>query len=266
MKKPNFLIIGAARSGSTTLAYYLALHPQVYLPKTAEEPKFFSREQEYSKGIEYYLNKYFSSANGYLAVGEKSTEYMENLSAAKRVYQFNRDIKLICILRDPVERVISNYWWSVHNGVESRPINEAILIEWENYLKNPPQITQLLLSRPHAYIDRSLYYDNLKPFYELFQRRNIRCIIFEDFIKNKKRIVDELWFFLGLSPVDMPIKPMKAQRAVERKEHINTDLYKKLKSFFYEKNKNLPYLIGIDVWQFWDENNSEVRMSGNDWA
>ena len=250
MKKPNFLIIGAARSGSTSLVRALSLHSGLYIPKTDAEPKFFSREQEYAKGIDYYLQKYFSSSDGYAAIGEKSTEYMENLSVAGRIYEFNPEMRLICILRDPVERAISNYWWSVQNHVEDRPIDEALKHEWKKYLKHPIKKSRLFYSRPHAYIDRSIYYENLRPFYELFPGK-IKCIIFEEFVKDDRRTVDDVWLFLGLSPQDRPYEMTKALRSVDRKVSLDPKIYQELKSFFLEKNTGLSELTQRDVWKFW---------------
>jgi len=251
MKYPNFLIIGAARSGTTTLYECLRLHSDIYFPLSDAEPKFFSREQEYIKGNEYYLDRYFFNADAYVAVGEKSTEYMENQSSAIRIYSFNPSIKLLCMLRDPVERAISNYWWSVSNGHEKRPINEALRAEWKNYLNNPGKITSLNSARPFAYIDRSLYYENLLPFYMLFTGTSIKCIIFEEFLKSRIKICEDIFLFLQVKLMDLPVDSVGAQRFVPRGESLDGSLYRELRDFFYEKNSGLSELIGIDVSRYW---------------
>jgi len=252
VRGPDFLIIGAARSGSTTLVHHLSLHPKIYIPKTDVEPKFFSREQEYAKGTEFYLATYFPLAEGYSAVGEKSTEYMENQSSAGRIYRFSPDMKLICILRDPLERAISNYWWSVHNGVEYRPLNEAIEEEWKKYMENPAKILHLTSSRPHAYIDRSLYYDNLKPFFDLFPGEHIKCLLFEDFVERGTDVIRDIISFLGLSPDRPTSGNLDVQRAVRKRESLDPELGRRLRKFLHEKNRDLSALIGINVWRFWD--------------
>jgi Sulfotransferase domain len=254
VKRPNFLIIGAARSGSTSLARCLALHPSVYLPAAEGEPKFFSREQEYRKGSAYYLNTYFSVADDYLAVGEKSTEYMENQRSAERIYHFDHEMKILCILRNPVERAISNYWWSVYNGLEKRQLNLAIEQEWDRFLNHPSGTYALSSSRPHAYIDRGLYYRNLQPFYSFFHDENIKCIIFEDFIRNKWDTIQNLLLFLNvpvadLNPLDFAVAP---QRAVPQTDTLGPNLYRNLKRFYRDENKGLPDLIGKDIGKFWD--------------
>lgn len=253
MKTPNFLIIGAARSGTTTLVHCLDFHPQIFFPKTDYEPKFFSREQEYKRGIEYYLDTYFSSADTYHAVGEKSTEYMENSSVAKRVYHFKHDMKCIALLRNPIERMISNYWWSVHNALEIRDINNAIKTEFENYLKNPEPVVSISSTRPHAYIDRSLYYDNLLPFYRLFAEENIKCFLFEEFIKNMKETIEILFKFLDVQEIEVSVASVRKQRSVERIHSLDPQLYKELTHFFYDKNKKLPQLTGLNIDWWWNE-------------
>lgn len=252
MKKPDFLIIGAARSGSTTLARCLTMHPMIYIPESAVEPKFFSREQEYQKGREYYLSTYFSASDKYLAVGEKSTEYMENQSSAERIYNFDSQMKLICILRNPVERAISNYWWSVYNGLEKRPLNLAIEQEWEKYLRNPSDIHALSSARPHAYIDRGLYYRNLKPFYRFFPGKNIKCIIFEDFIVNQGDVVRGLLTFLDLPVGDLKPDAIPPQRAVPQADSLENTLYRSLRQFYRTENDGLSDLIGRDNLELWE--------------
>jgi len=249
---PNFLIIGAARSGTTSLVHCLNLHHQIFLPETNKEPKYFSREQEFKKGVEYYLNTYFSSTDKYKAVGEKTTEYMENLSVAERIYHFNSNMKLICMLRNPVERVISNYWWSVCNGLEDRPINIAVETEYENYLNNPEKVTIISSVRPHEYIRRSLYYENLRPFYQLFSVKNIKCIIFEEFMYNKEKITEDIFKFLDVEIIDLPIDSIKIQRDIERSHTLDSQLYKILRDFFYRENEKLSELIIVSTAKWYD--------------
>jgi hypothetical protein len=252
MKKPNFLIIGAARSGTTTLVHYLNLHPHIFFPETEHEPKFFSREPEYEKGVTYYLHTYFSSADKYQAVGEKSTEYMESSRVAERIYRFNPHIKLIVILRNPVERMLSNYWWSVSNGLETRNINEAIKTEFETYLQHPEPVSQIFAARPHAYVDRSVYYDNLLPFYRFFAKEQITCLLFEEFFENQQQGLKKLFTSLGVECIDVPINAVGKQRSIKRTDTIDPHLYEELTGFFSKKNKRLVDLTGLNVARWYD--------------
>ncbi len=252
MNKPSFLIIGAARSGTTTLAQCLNLHPKIFMPETDHEPKFFSREPEFEKGIEYYMNTYFSSAEKHQTAGEKSTEYMESLISAKRIHLFHPNMKIIYILRHPVERVISNYWWSVYNGFELRPIEYAIRSEFEKYLKHPRRISKIYSTCPHAYIERSLYFDNLVPFHHLFAPKNIIGFLFEEFISNKNKITEKIFNFLGIEAMNLPVDSVRINRHVNRTKKLSARLYEELSYFYKEKNRDLSPLTGLNTDDYWN--------------
>lgn len=253
------MIIGAARSGTTTLVRCLSLHPHIFFPETEHEPKFFSREPEYEKGIAYYLHTYFSAADKYQAVGEKSTEYMESSGVAERIYRFNPHIKLIVMLRNPVERTLSNYWWSVSNGLETRNINAAIKTEFETYLQDPEPVAKIFAARPHAYIDRSLYYDKLLPFYRFFPKERIACFLFEEFFENTKKGLEDLFRFLGIECIAVPINAVEKQRSIKRTHTIDPQLYEELTSFFSKKNKRLVDLTGLNIARWYDKGLLKIR-------
>src|SRR5436305_13662497 len=102
---PNFLIIGAARSGTTTLYTHLKRHPDIYLPpRKRPEPHFFYKSAEYERGIGYYEERYFSACRNESAIGEASTSYVFGPTVPGRIRAALPDIKAICLLRNPVER------------------------------------------------------------------------------------------------------------------------------------------------------------------
>ena len=106
---PNFLIIGAARAGTTTIYNHLKDHPDVYLPaQKRPEPHFFLKESEYARGISYYEERFFSARRDERAVGEASTSYLFGQQVPKRIRAALPGVKLICVLRNPVERAFSS--------------------------------------------------------------------------------------------------------------------------------------------------------------
>jgi len=177
---------------------------------------------------------------------------METSSVAERIYRFNPHIKLIVMLRNPVERMLSNYWWSVSNGLETRNIDEAIKTEFETYLQHPEPVSQIFAARPHAYIDRSLYYDNLLPFYRFFAKKQITCLLFEEFFENQKIELKNLFTFLGVERIDVPINTVEKQRRIKRTHTIDSQLYEELTCFFSKKNKRLVDLTGLNVEGWYD--------------
>ena len=92
---PTFIIGGAARSGTTYVYEFLDSHPQVYMAKPARpEPKFYAFDDEFVKGLPYYSTRYFEPAVGHIAIGEKSTVYLESAHAAKRIRLSQEDVRL----------------------------------------------------------------------------------------------------------------------------------------------------------------------------
>src|SRR5680860_30087 len=105
-------IVGAQRSGTTFLFQQLNQHPEVCMAKPVRpEPKFFIREELYNKGLEFYRSTYYAEAGNKVCI-EKSTSYIEYELAAQRISQAFHHAKIIFILRNPVERAISNYRFS----------------------------------------------------------------------------------------------------------------------------------------------------------
>lgn len=104
---PNFLIVGAARAGTTSLYYYLKQHPDVFMsPK--KEIDFFDVDKNFEKGLDWY-ERYFEGYTGQKAIGEASPLYMYLEKVPKRIAKVIPDVKLIFILRNPVDRAYSHY-------------------------------------------------------------------------------------------------------------------------------------------------------------
>ena len=136
----HFFIVGAQRAGTSYLYQLLDEHPEIEMAKPAKpEPKFFHVDTLYQHGLEYYKSFYFQEGTSVCIRGEKSTSYMESEKAAYRIAQAFPDGKILFLLRDPIERAISNYWFSVGNGFEQLSMREAFLVDeskQRDYLSN----------------------------------------------------------------------------------------------------------------------------------
>ena len=103
---PNFLICGASKSGTTTLQEVLCTHPDIFMPKkkraNGREIHFFNNDKNFAKGIEWY-EKQFEGWNGEKAIGEKTPSYLCTPCVPERIHRFLPDVKLIFILRHPVD-------------------------------------------------------------------------------------------------------------------------------------------------------------------
>jgi len=162
MTLPNFIIVGAQKSGTTTLYDILAQHNDIYLSST-KESKFFVDEEKYNRGIEFYSNEYFSNYNGEKAIGEIDPEYIFFEDVPQRLrYDISSNLKLIFILRNPVARAYSHYLMTYKRGWDELSFEEAIKEE-------PQRIQKDFFSKHHqSYITRGYYSKQIKRYLEYF--------------------------------------------------------------------------------------------------
>lgn len=140
------------------------------------EPKYFL---ENSVTLGEYRSRYFRSIPPETKwLVEKSTSYYEHPEVADRIAQLIPDSRIVAILRNPVDRAISNYWFSVKHGLESRTIEEVFLRELEK-----PQLRTEVSVDPFNYIQRGFYANMLTPFLRRFLDR-MDVLIFERFIRD----------------------------------------------------------------------------------
>jgi hypothetical protein len=195
MPKPNLFIIGAAKAGTTSLHNYLGSHPRVFMSEIKETGYFFDRREQvrppHPKGYwndqDLYL-ELFAKAGDALYRGESSVGYtmLPHLTGvAKRICDFNPDARLIYIMRDPVERTISHYWWRVWLEGEARDIRTAIL--------NDP-----------FYRDVSNYVLQLEPYLELFRRDQLKMLTLEELNADPGRTLRDIFAWLGVDSAFTP--------------------------------------------------------------
>ncbi len=125
---PTFLVIGAQKSGTTSLYRYLRDHPEVQLSRW-KEPGFFVEEQTWDRGLDWYRSL-FEGGEDAIAVGEASTSYTMFpffAGVPERIATTLPDVRLVYLLRDPVDRMRSSYVHSLSSGIEHRPIRQALL-------------------------------------------------------------------------------------------------------------------------------------------
>ena len=173
MTRPNFLIGGTEPAGLNFLFGCLRQHSDVYLPPFMQpEPNYFSKRSEYQKPLSYYEERYFYAWNGEKAIGEKSGRYIFIPGTAERVKASLHGVKLIFLLRNPVERAFSNYRFTAQGGFESLSFEEALEREEERNAeaRNSPQWCDVL---PHAYFAKGLYAEQLERYLAVFPRASI---------------------------------------------------------------------------------------------
>ena len=208
---PNFFILGAQKSGTTSLYHYLSQHPEIYMSPN-KEPHFFLDES--LKPWQYYpgqrirlwddrvtsLHEYenlFADANDQKAIGEASVWYLYRSEAASRIKQAIRNAKLIAILRNPVERCFSDYKQGLTIGYETCcDFDEALLRDQHELRQNS--------GRSFHYVPQGFYYQQLLRYLEAFKIKQIRVLLYEDLIDHPKETLQETFRFLEVDETYVP--------------------------------------------------------------
>jgi hypothetical protein len=132
----HFVVIGAPRSGTTSLWAHLRAHPDVFMPGAKEVP-FFSHDNRYAKGLDWYMHEQFADAPPGARLGTATPRYMRGRPGtpveeiARRIRTALPEVRLIALLRDPVERAVSHWRNAVRNGRETRPLAQALADQLE---------------------------------------------------------------------------------------------------------------------------------------
>lgn len=210
MVMPNFLILGAANSGTTSLYDYLKQHPDIYMPEV-KEPRFFAFEDEALKfcgpGDEHRnansvtrLDEYralFSGVTKEKAIGEASPPYLYIPKAAERIRHHIPNAKLIAILRNPADRAFSNFMHQRAIGYEPLADFSMAIEDEETRIKNN-------WSFIWHYRARGYYYKQIKRFMDIFPHENIRIYLYEDFSENNVALIQDIFRFLGVDDTFCP--------------------------------------------------------------
>lgn len=202
--RPNLFLVGAMKSGTTTLHELLAPHPQIVMSEPKEPCYFVDPDQLRRHWPEMWQRGYWKSEADYLALfprregalyyGESSTDYAKapRLSGVpQRMAAFNPEARILFVMRDPVERTISHYWHMVELRGEKRAPLAAIQAE------------------PH-YTEVSHYAMQLRPFIELFGRERVHVLTFEALTADPAAALAPIWRWLG---VDERFEPRRGHAA-----------------------------------------------------
>jgi len=190
---PNFFIVGAVKSASTTLYLYLEKSSDVYM-SPIKEPLFFAPSAyPYKRFVAIKdKNEYlslFKNVKTQKAIGEASGAYLTDPDSPKLIHDQIPDAKIIMMLRNPVDRAYSYYLHNIRNGSEIKNFREAVECELQN-------ISDFDVHR--FYLGGSMYHDAVQRYINNFGLENVKVLIFEEFIKNERKYVKEVLLFLGV--------------------------------------------------------------------
>ena len=210
---PNFYIVGAMRSGTTSLYAYLSQHPEVFLSRT-KSPHFFCQMPaarwprpflrlvtEMPARREKYLSLY-RNADGFPAIGDCSTSYLWYPDVPAKIKAVAPAAKIIIILRDPVQRAYSHYLMEFRDGAQHLPFQDALAED----LRRPDRslgVSSIYVERGF-YITPGLYAQHVRRYLQTFGKSRVKILLFEDFVRSPTAILKEVAEFLevGIAPIE----------------------------------------------------------------
>lgn len=203
--KPNFLIVGAAKSGTTSLYEYLRQHPDVYMPDW-KEPAFFAPPEAGGVQSEAEYLALFKHAKGKTAIGEASVAYLYAKEAPQRIYDFlGPDVKIIILLRNPVDMAYSLWGHQTREGFETLPFEDALATEQDRIAGTPSRKLNNSWIFNFAYRSRASYDAQIDRYLSRFGPGNIKIYMFEEFFTKGLPLFNDLCHFLEIDDRFQPI-------------------------------------------------------------
>lgn len=256
---PDFIIIGAERSGTTSLYSYLVEHPSI---GTATEKELHYFDHKYQQGLAWYraqfpttLHKYAMERKGQQFItGEATPNYLFHPHVPKRVARLLPRAKLIVLLRNPVSRAYSQYSRKINHGTETLSFEEAVTTEEERTRQEVERVFAdehyySTVFWHHTYKMRGIYADQLQRWFEYFPREQFLILRSEDLYKEPGSMVKQVLGFLELPQVE-PESLKEGYQAHNSYTHtqpkMDPALREKLTAYFEPHNARLYELLGRD--------------------
>jgi hypothetical protein len=250
MTLPNFIILGAAKSGTSSLWNYLQQHPEIFMSRP-KEPNFFVFEglklppdsgpaapeilyQRLYKETITDFDRYqslFDKVTDEKAIGEASVRYLYYPQAATQIKKYLPDVKTIALLRNPVDRLYSHYVMNIRHLLEPLPLLEALAKEEERIANN--------WGWDWHYVKVGLYYNQIQQYLDIFGKEKVKVVIYDDLRANTLGVVQDIYQYVGVDDTFTPKidkktregylpKSMTVHRLVETPNPIRTSLEKLL--------------------------------------
>jgi len=221
----HFFVIGAMKSGTTSLYDHLRTHPEIYA-SSIKEPSFFTQEAPTHEKVSEYKDLYSATTKEEWAL-EGSTNYSKYPSfqgVPERIHSMFPDAKLIYILRHPVERIYSHYIHNLSVGREHRPFEKAVRAQDQHYL------------------NVSRYYLQLSQYLAVFSAENILVFTFEEFLQRKVATLQRIFSFLGLNSSFIPPN-LHRKRNISADKTVDHPVIRAVSSLVYLP-PSIRYLLG----------------------
>ncbi len=194
--KIDFMIAGVQKSGTSALDRYLRLHKQIAMAEV-KETHFFDNEDNFIDSVDYSRYHRFFTMDSGKKKGEATPIYTYWYTAPQRIWQYNPEMKLIIVLRNPVDRAYSHWNMERNRNADALSFSEAIRTESMRCRSALP-----LQHRVYSYVDRGFYSEQLRRIWHFFPRRQTFVIKFDDLKNKPAEVLAEVALFLEIAPFD----------------------------------------------------------------
>jgi hypothetical protein len=221
VRKIQLMIVGAQKAGTSSLLRYLAQHPDIHT-HAQPEMTFFLQEREYTRGYEWAFAKYFAGEHTDSEIAgkqliAKNVMVMHSPEVMQRIYEHNPEIHLVVLLREPVARAYSAYWWARRRGWENIKTYEEALAAEEARINE-----DWFKWRQCAYQYNGVYYPHVKNLITQFGSNRVHCLLMDDLKEDAAAVCQQLFHHIGV-PTDFTpgIGEKYNQAAMPRSERFN---------------------------------------------
>ena len=239
IERLDFILAGAQKSGTTALHYFLEKHPNIAMGDQ-QEMHFFDDEEIFSGSVDYeLLHEHFPPVTPSTIAGECTPIYIYWKPTIERIWKYNPKIKLLIILRNPIDRAFAH--WNMQRFRRREPLDFLEAVKEE---KKRAKEVEPLQSRRYSYVDRGFYAEQLERVFKFFPREQTKIVKFDEFRDKKPETLDSIFRFLNVNPVfssrdkDRNIVPYEREMTVEEGKH----LYK----IFADAIAKLEQMLGWD--------------------
>jgi len=222
LKRPNFFIVGAAKSGTTSLASALAMHPECYMSKV-KEPYYFCKNPKVDKKTYMSL---FQNATNEKIIGEATTGYLFDPNSSRLIHEYDKNSKILIVLRNPIDMIYSFWGFMNSHGNETRSF-ESILKFEENGKAAKDDSKLVGRSENYEYLERAKYFSQVKRYIEQFENKNVLVILYEDLISNQQKNLNIIFNFLELSNIPNISLPKLNEARVIKSRLLHNIIHRK---------------------------------------
>lgn len=254
---PDFIIIGANKAGTTSVASYLTQHPEICISKV-KEPMFFSSDPARASAglknatlanpyfaitLDEYSGMFNAASDRVRFFGEASTSYLANpRQSAQLIKKIVPDVKIIAILREPASRAISAYKMCYGNGIENRPFAEVVSeIDTQGRILDRHGVKE--------YVRNGLYSQLLRPYVSFFDRQNLLFVKYDELAEMPDKVMGLILEFIGASPYqfDTSVKSNTESDHLKDPVAIEEEHVRRLRSFFRDDIRATQDMTSLDL-------------------